>query len=94
MGPKTTTQAASQSQSQPSKFGGPGFLRAEGVVFFSSFFWGWGEGEMTHAQWGHYIVNIFWVVVSIFFSPLFGEDSHFDDVIFFKRIETTNQFCC
>jgi len=45
---------------------------------------------MTHAQWGHYIVNIFWVVVSFFFHPLFAEDSHFDGVVFFKRVETTN----
>ena len=25
------------------------------------------------------------------YSPLFGEDSHFDYVIFFKWVETTNQ---
>ena len=24
------------------------------------------------------------------FSPLFGEDSHFDYLIFFKEVETTN----
>ena len=24
------------------------------------------------------------------FSPLFGEDSHFDYIIFFKGVETTN----
>ncbi len=26
------------------------------------------------------------------FSPLFGEDSHFDYIIFFKWVETTNQY--
>ena len=32
-------------------------------------------------------------VFQIFFlhSPLFGEDSHFDHIIFFKGVETTNQ---
>ena len=28
-----------------------------------------------------------------FISPLFGEDSHFDYIIFFKGVETTHQFC-
>ena len=32
-----------------------------------------------------------WQLKYFLLSPLFGEDSHFDYIIFFKGVETTNQ---
>ena len=32
-----------------------------------------------------------WWFQTFLFSPLFGEDSHFDYIIFFKWVETTTQ---
>ena len=90
-GPKNLPpKAASQSQSQPSKFGDLGFFERRAFFFF-----GVGGKGKWHMHSG---VIILWTFPGwwshFFFHPLFGEDSHFDDVIFFKRVETTNQFCC
>ena len=72
--------------------------RSSGDLGFSSgggrfFFWGGGRGNDTRTVGSLYCEH-FLGGGFIFFHPYLGKIPIFDYIIFFKGVETTNQFCC